>query len=334
MTNHPILTIGIPTYNRAHLIGNTLTNILQQIPNHLNGQVDILISDNASTDNTAQVVESLQSKHPIRITYSRNAENLGYDRNVDLLFKKALGKYVWAFGDDDELKNGAISAVFGVLTSHPDVKAVLVNFDSYDSKLESLQHRVEISGDVLCTDPMDFLVRSESRYSLMSSLILEREAWNSEDLTEGMDRHWIHVYALFKILLRGPSYILSQPFVNYRQGSSNITTTNGDAILAAALSSCAIVSLMKGMGHDQRTVKQLLEKSRRYIFNLVKETKRLGLKDKTGAAKALISIYNTPTVWFKLLPLIYCPDIVYVPLFRLRKKVSSLARSLRSSKKV
>jgi hypothetical protein len=87
--------------------------------------------------------------------------------------------------------------------------------------------------------------------------------------------------------------------------------------------------MMKEMGHKQKTVRKLLEESRRYIYGLVRDAKLLGIKNKSVAASALLRIYSNPTVWFKLVPMIYCPDSIYLPLFRFKKKASALARSLK-----
>jgi glycosyltransferase involved in cell wall biosynthesis len=324
----PLLTIGIPTYNGAHRIGHTLDSVLKQIPQKLLNQVDILVSDNASTDETTAVVQSYQAKHAVRISYSRNEVNLGYDRNVDMLFKKAEGRYVWSLADDDVLKDEAISIVLNLLNQHSELRVILVNFDAYDAQLESIQDQIEIPDNILCRDPESFFARSVSRYSLLSSLILDRSAWNQEDLTKGFGSNFIHVYALFKLLLLGPSYIVGRPLVNYRQGSINFGTS-GDAVLAIGLSACKITSQMEEMGHDRKIPKKLLEDSRRYIYCLVRDAKLLGINNKSAAAKALLQIYSNPTVWFKLVPMIYCPNIIYLPLFRLKKKASTIARSLK-----
>lgn len=325
--NSPLLTVGIPTYNGAHRIGHTLDSVLKQIPRELESQVDILVSDNASTDETAALIQSYQAKHAVRISYSRNEKNLGYDRNVDMLFKHANGQYVWTLADDDVLKDGAISIILDLLNHHPELKTILVNFDAYDAQLESIQDQMEIPGDILCRDPESFLSRAASRYSLLSSLILDKAAWNQEDLTKGFGSNFIHVYALFRLLLRGPSYIVSRPLVNYRQGSTNFGTS-GDAVLATGLSACTVTSLMEEMGHEPKTVRKLLGNSRRYIYCLVRDAKLLGIKNKSLAARALLRIYSNPTVWFKLVPMIYCPDAIFRKLYTFKKSVSSRTRGI------
>src|SRR5579864_6892264 len=100
------LSICIPTYNRANLIGATLDSILAQITD----ECEIVISDNASTDNTEEVVAAYASRCA-RIRYNRNGTNIGSDRNHDRAVQLSFGEYCWLMADDDVMKHGAIEAV-------------------------------------------------------------------------------------------------------------------------------------------------------------------------------------------------------------------------------
>lgn len=328
MTTAPLLTIGIPTYNGARRIGHTLESVLKQLPKELENQVDILVSDNASTDDTSAVIQAFQARHSVRITYSRNSENLGYDRNVDMLFKKASGQYVWTLADDDALKEGALRYVLDLLSRHRELKVILVNFDAYDPSFEKIQHQLTMPEGILCKTAEQFLFSAQGRYGQVSSLIINRAIWNAQDLGAGFGSYFIHTFAVYKILLQGTSYIIGKPLVNVRLGSTN-SGTSGDAILLTALSACTNIQRMKEMGHDKKVVRDLLEDSRRYIYNTVRDAKRLGIKKKSAAALKLVRVYSTPTVWFKLIPMIYVPDAIYQPLYRFKKRASALARRLK-----
>lgn len=51
-TNTPILTVAIPTWNRAQALDNCLRSVCANLPNG----IEVLVSDNASTDNTGKIV--------------------------------------------------------------------------------------------------------------------------------------------------------------------------------------------------------------------------------------------------------------------------------------
>lgn len=323
------LTIGIPTFNGARRIGETLDSVLSQVTEALAGQLEVVVSDNASTDETEAVVRRYQNTSRVPILYSRHSKNMGYDFNVDSLFHRATGDYVWTLADDDTLRPGAIAKVVAALTSRPDLRIILVNFIAYDADLKEVRDAVEISGDAYCRTPEDFLKRSESKYSLLSSLVFNRAAWLQEDKAAGFGSNFIHVYALFKILRTGSSLIVAEPLVNYRQGSTNFGVS-GDSILRTGLSACSVVSSMRAMGYESAITKWLLKKSERYIYGLVIASKLAGIQDKAYIARRLIAIYPTPTVFLKLVPAIFLPDRLFSVLYRLRKSTTRGLRCLKS----
>ncbi|MDI6731884.1 MAG: glycosyltransferase, partial [Candidatus Margulisbacteria bacterium] len=71
------LSLCIPTYNRAAILGDYLKELAPQAAKY---DVNIYISDNASTDETEQVVISLMGKYP-NIYYSRNDKDMGHEYN-------------------------------------------------------------------------------------------------------------------------------------------------------------------------------------------------------------------------------------------------------------
>lgn len=73
---------------------------LQTCPKNILEKIEILISDNCSTDNTQEIVENA-IRGGFQCTYIRNEKNLGMDGNFVSCFRKASAKYVWLLGDDD-----------------------------------------------------------------------------------------------------------------------------------------------------------------------------------------------------------------------------------------
>lgn len=322
------LTIGIPTFNGAHRIGQTLDSILHQLTAELAEQIEILVSDNASTDDTEAVIRRYQQDSGVPIVYFRHDRNRGYDVNVDSLFRHASGEYVWTLADDDTLRPGAIERLLHVLQSQPDLCVVLVNFIAFDPELRDIRDAVALPNDMVCRTPEEFLKAAESKYSLLSSLIFRRKAWLSEDATPGLGSNFIHVYSLLKVLPTGKSLIIAEPLVNYRQGSTNFGVT-GDSLLKTGLSACRVVLSMRSMGYDQHIIRWLLKKSERYIYGLVISSKLAGISDKRAIARSLIEVYPTPTVFLKLIPAIFFPDAAFTFLYRLRKSSTRMLRSIK-----
>lgn len=75
------LSMCIPTYNRASYIGEAIHSIIIQLEDEFKDKVEIIISDNGSTDNTEEIVGIYQKIHS-NIKYYRHDKNMGYECNV------------------------------------------------------------------------------------------------------------------------------------------------------------------------------------------------------------------------------------------------------------
>lgn len=113
----PLLSICIPTFNRSPFLAELLAGLLPQciaLPAHGPG-LDLLISDNASTDQTAEVVAAFQARG-LSARYVCNATNLGADANFLQCLSLAEARYVWVLGDDDLVMPGALAALLSLLS--------------------------------------------------------------------------------------------------------------------------------------------------------------------------------------------------------------------------
>ncbi|MDQ6624141.1 MAG: glycosyltransferase [Verrucomicrobiota bacterium] len=94
----PLLSICVMTYNRRRTLEETLDSIFPQVA--AREEVEVVICDNASTDDTEAFVASRLTSAG-RLRYHRNSENLGVDGNIVTCFEQAHGNYVALFSDDD-----------------------------------------------------------------------------------------------------------------------------------------------------------------------------------------------------------------------------------------
>lgn len=108
------ISFNIPTYNRAKYLKQNLDILTTQIKElHKEDEVEINISDNASTDETKQVSEACIAANPqLHISYYCNEKNLGPDGNFIAAMHLAKGEYSLLWGDDDFLKEGGLARIF------------------------------------------------------------------------------------------------------------------------------------------------------------------------------------------------------------------------------
>ena len=94
----PLVSICIPTYNRCDYLERSLISLISQ-EDFLNGNVEIVISDNASDDNTQKMVEKLAAIYD-NLRFFRNKENIGGDENPKLVTGLGQGKLLKLCNDD------------------------------------------------------------------------------------------------------------------------------------------------------------------------------------------------------------------------------------------
>ena len=110
----PLLTIGIPTYNRAGTLRRAVESALAQDC----GDVEILIADNASSDGTEAYCRALAEREPA-VRYIRHRSNRGPTANFNSILRQARGDYFLFLSDDDWLFVAEIAAL-GKIVSLPE----------------------------------------------------------------------------------------------------------------------------------------------------------------------------------------------------------------------
>lgn len=123
-----LLSICIPTYNRASYLPETLGSLLPQ----LSFDVELLVYDTGSTDGTQELMERLLNEFPRLRFFSLDARH-GVDETMLLLLEQSSGEYVWFFGSDDVMKPGAVEIVRQrILESSERPALVYVNHEIVD----------------------------------------------------------------------------------------------------------------------------------------------------------------------------------------------------------
>ncbi len=104
INNKPLVTIAIPTYNRAD---GFLPQAIECALNQTYPNLEILISDNHSTDHTESTVARYQDQ---RVKYIKQPKNIGANNNFNFCFSEARGEFVLLLLDDDMIDPDFIEA--------------------------------------------------------------------------------------------------------------------------------------------------------------------------------------------------------------------------------
>jgi glycosyltransferase involved in cell wall biosynthesis len=172
MNSFPLLTIAIPTWNRANYLKVTLAQIRAQINQDNFQKLEILVCDNSSSDNTTEVVNA-EISFGLNIRYERNDINIGSDANIAKCFNLSAGAYVLILGDDDLIFDGGIAQVleaiennnYGIICIKP------YGFD-YDFKTE---YPGSFGKELVFTDPVKFLCKIGPLITLISSCVINKK---------------------------------------------------------------------------------------------------------------------------------------------------------------
>lgn len=212
----PKLSICIATYNRASYIGETLDSIISQ----LDDDVELLVVDGASTDNTEDVVRKYAQKES-RMRYVRLPAKGGVDQDYDKSVELASGEFCWLLTDDDLLKPGAIAAVKAAIKKGYDL--VVVNAEVRDRELSViLQSRRIIMCDnkVYAPNDMESLFVDASDYlSFIGAVVIRRSVWLSRDRESYFGTEFIHVGVIFQKPLTESALIIAEPYISIRYGN-------------------------------------------------------------------------------------------------------------------
>jgi glycosyltransferase involved in cell wall biosynthesis len=151
-----LLTVAIPTYNRASILARTLCILKPQIQATAD-HVEFIISDNCSDDNTEEVVRH-HIDNGLKIKYVKNNTNIGALLNLFRCCKLAQGKYVWILGDDDFLCEDTIKFILELLKSgkdygllfYPKMSEGPLNYVEYNNSEEAFSNLTPLIGWISC----------------------------------------------------------------------------------------------------------------------------------------------------------------------------------------
>jgi len=184
------VSVCIPTYNYGHFIGEAVASVLRQSLQDF----EIIITDNASQDDTEQIVAQLCEGEP-RIRYLRNAENLGMVANWNRCLDLATGEYVKYLCADDILQPECLKQLAGLLDAHQEASLVAsargvisdgttTSYLSYSDKPEVVPgpeciRRMLIGGNLVGEPTAVMFRRSAARRGFRSDLqqLTDMEFW-------------------------------------------------------------------------------------------------------------------------------------------------------------
>jgi glycosyltransferase involved in cell wall biosynthesis len=169
MSKDPLVTIGIPTYNRADsFFPDALRCAVQQSY----GNIEIVVSDNCSTDSTEDVVRSINDP---RIRYFKQKTNIPATENFNFCLKKARGDYFSLLHDDDLLDEDFVEACMHTAAGNNDIGLIRTGVRWIDNNGQVLSEKMNTAAGLPLEEFFQAWFRGEIPMHLPSTLFNTRK---------------------------------------------------------------------------------------------------------------------------------------------------------------
>jgi hypothetical protein len=202
----------IPTYNRARWLGGAIESILAQTHRDFR----LIVSDNASTDETPDVVARYDDP---RITYVRREVNCGLNEHYNSWFRSIDAEFLFIVPDDDRLLPDALERTLEALVANP--RAALVHgqvdvIDEQDGLIAAAHDMTGLTGDTV-ERGADFIRRSmDMSYRVHASTVNLRTAAVRDVLLDERDYPVTDLGHWMRVALDWDLVFLARPLARYR----------------------------------------------------------------------------------------------------------------------
>ena len=232
----PKLSICIPTFNRSQFLIQLLNNLKGQITEDLLSYVEICISNNASEDNTKEVVECFMKEHSnLSVVYSENEENI-FEENFIKAVEISNAEFCWLIGDDDLPEEGAVARVLQELTTDLDI--LLFDVKHFDFNMEEHLGTVKCFKHIDKSRVFDFSIQSDMLeyfekataknmlFTFISNTVFKRASWikagKIQKAKEFLGKCSNHVFLNLDTLVneKGRIKYINDSLVWYRSGNN------------------------------------------------------------------------------------------------------------------
>ncbi len=189
----------------------------------LGSQVEVVIADGISTDETFAYLQQVAAENP-HLRYVRMQTDSGIDEGYDVAVTAAHGSYCWLMPDDDVIVEGGIARVLQEIAQGYDV--ILVDIDCCTKDLgQSLQQTLYNAAQDTVFDGMTdaFLAQCGKGLSYIGSVVVRRAIWFEAERQPYYGSYFAHVAVLLESASLQRILLMHEPYLRYRSGNSSWT---------------------------------------------------------------------------------------------------------------
>lgn len=194
-----LLSICIPTFNRANFLKKTLESIICQAVFIETNEVEIVISDNCSEDDTAVIAKQFVKAFPEKIKYHRNSSNIE-DENFEVALSHGSGVFLKLHNDNLLFVNGSLTEMIKVINATTVEKPIIF----FTNGNKNVGHQIEIYNNF-----NEFVSRVSFFSTWIGGFGIWREEFNSiTDFSRNVKLKLVQTDVLFRLLAMGKRAIV------------------------------------------------------------------------------------------------------------------------------
>jgi glycosyltransferase involved in cell wall biosynthesis len=220
----PLVSVAITTYNHQQFISNAIDSVLSQDYSN----IEIIISDDASTDNTVEIINGYLEKYPNKIKVLATKRNMGVTANWFKCVSACSGKYIIGLAGDDEFLPGILSKQVKILEYDEKIAICYTNASVFHVPS---QKELYLIGDKTPTKSGGLEVAlSDSIYYSITSMFRKKFVPNHNIFTGIRHGSDLAFYKEIMMIagLQAKIYYLPEVLYKYKKHSKNITVTQSE----------------------------------------------------------------------------------------------------------
>ncbi len=221
------LSICIATMNRAYYLKQLLDMIITQYQDN----VELVIVDGASKDDTYDVIVAAQRKIS-NIQYIRLEEKGGVDRDFSHAVNKAKGEFCWLLPDDDLIKPEAIKNI--LLMINKNTNLIIINAEIWSKEMDFLLSsqtvKIKKNKEYNRNNFSNFFISLSTHISFIGSVVIRKSVWNKRQKQKYFGSWFVHVGVIFQDVLDGIK-VMADPMVMIRYGNASWSTKSFEITL-------------------------------------------------------------------------------------------------------
>lgn len=311
----PILTIAIPTHNGGRFLEESIRSAWLETRGI--SSTEILVLENASTDNTSDILTRLQNEG-LNFTWAKNANLLPPGKNYLETIRKASGTYVWFLADDDVFMPGAVKDVLKVLLrDRPTL--VVSNFYCVDEDLNKItghSHNqsifasgAESLGNLSLQSPLSLKTIGFRQIGLLSANCVKRDVYIEESVEEDIPGDFDFMYVVPAMMLKGTSVFIRKPLVKFRQYKKRWETSDdySDTLWIDWLITPLLLKKLSRRGYPSAFIAEMtIQRSLSFLWHMSK-AKAMGYKITSSFLVEFIKVNKWNTLLIAQLPFALLP---------------------------